>query len=175
MVKRVFLIGFMGGGKTTIGKFVAKDMGWQFIDMDSYIEECQRKTISSIFSEAGENGFRDIERKAVAELCEKENIIVATGGGAPCFFDNMEAMNRSGLTVYLNVDAPTLCNRLKNARAHRPLLADKTDDELLDYITQKLQEREPYYSKARMIVDGDKLPFSMYKNLIEYFPDDEIQ
>ena len=174
MVNKVFLIGFMGSGKTTIGRYIAQDMNWEFIDMDSYFEHKHNCTISQFFAEYGEDKFREAEHEVVCELASKQNAVIATGGGAPCYFDNIEVMRRAGLTIYIDVEPSDLAKRLKSAKANRPLLANKTDDELLDYITTKLAEREPYYRKAHMTVDGEHLPFSTYRTLISMFPDEEL-
>lgn len=174
MINRVFLIGFMGSGKSTIGRYIAADMKWTFVDMDDYFEKKHQMTIKEFFARHGEDKFREAEREVVRELSQADNTVVATGGGAPCFFDNMEVMNRSGLTIYLDVLPSDLANRLKKAKDNRPLLADKTDDELLSYIEGKLAEREPFYRKAHMVADGEHLPFSMYKTLITMFPEENL-
>lgn len=172
MVKRVFLVGFMGSGKTTIGKHLAKDMKWQFIDMDDYFEKKHECKIKEFFAKYGEAQFRIAENEVVKELATQENVVVATGGGAPCYYDNMEIMNAAGATIYINVEPRDLAKRLKNAKADRPLLADKSDEELLDYITSKLNERDGHYRKAHMTVDGEHLPFGAYKTLVEMYPED---
>lgn len=172
MVNRVFLIGFMGSGKTTIGKFIARDMGWKFIDMDDYFVQMKGCSVKEFFAREGEEAFRKSEREIVKELCIKENVVIATGGGAPCYYDNIDIMNRAGLTIYISVEPAILAKRLSKAKAERPLIAEKDDSELLNYISAKLAEREPFYRKARMITDGEVVPFSNYRSLIEMFPED---
>lgn len=162
----------MGSGKTTIGKFVASDMKWQFIDMDSYFEQKHDCTISQFFANHGEESFREAEHKVLEDLCQLNNVIVATGGGAPCFYNNMELMNASGATIYINVEPQELANRLSNAKVQRPLIANKSNEELLDFIGEQLTKRETHYRKAHMVVDGMALPFTAYRTLIEYFPED---
>ena len=98
-MKRIILIGYMGAGKTTVGKALAKDMGLQFYDLDWYIESRHRKTIAQIFAEMGENGFRELERRLLHEVAEFEDVVIRCGGGAPCFFDNSDDMNRQGDVV----------------------------------------------------------------------------
>lgn len=173
MAKRVFLVGFMGSGKTTIGKYIAHDMGWRFIDMDDYFEEKHKCSIKEYFAKYGEDSFREEERIVVRELSVMENVVVATGGGAPCYFDNMEVMRKAGPTIYIEVSPEDLCKRLVKAKSNRPLLADKSDEEMLDYIKGKLAEREMHYRKANIIADGEHLPFSAYKTLITYMPEEE--
>jgi len=146
---RIYLIGFMGCGKTTLGRRLAKYAGLQFIDMDYYIEKRNFKTVPQIFAEEGETGFRDKERKALHELSEMTNVVIATGGGAPCFFDNIDLMNRTGKTIYLNINPKILADRLMNSKTDRPLIKGKSKDELVAFIDRTLREREKYYSRAR--------------------------
>ncbi|MBP5419455.1 MAG: shikimate kinase [Bacteroidales bacterium] len=173
MKNRVFLVGYMGSGKTTIGRYLAHDLGWSFIDMDDYFEQKHQCTIKEYFAQYGEDAFRDAEHAVVEELCSISNAVVATGGGAPCFFDNMDKMVAAGATIYISVEPEILAARLSKAKDKRPLIAEKTDEELLAYIKEKLAEREPFYRKAKLIVDGERLPFSMYKLLVESMPFDE--
>ncbi len=174
MVKRAFLIGFMGSGKTTIGRHLAKDLKWQFLDLDAYIEKEEGRTIREIFAQEGEAAFRRIETEALAKVAQMESVVIAAGGGTPCNERNIEIMRHSGATVYIKVAPEELAKRLYSARENRPLIAQKTDDELLDYIKAKLSEREPFYSRAHMIVDGAALPFSTYATLVTYFPEEEL-
>lgn len=168
-MERVFLIGYMGCGKSTIGRYIAKDMGWRFIDMDDYVEKQIGCSISQFFADKGEDEFRKAEAQALKNLATEHNAIIATGGGAPCHFDNIDVMRAAGLTIYIKVEPEVLAARLKDAKNQRPLLAGKSDDELLDFISSQLKKREPFYSKAEMSVDGDRLPFSAYKPFIETF------
>ena len=142
-MKRVFLLGYMGTGKTTLGKIISQQMNLTFIDLDAYIENRHHKTINEIFAEFGESGFRKLERMALEEVSEFENIIIATGGGTPCFFDNMEYMNNKGITVYLMTNNDVLFERLKIASQNRPIIKDKTDDELKDFIKTNIEKRHP--------------------------------
>lgn len=147
----------MGAGKTTLGKIVAQEMNLSFIDLDIYIENRYHKTINDIFREKGEEGFRLLEREALKEVSEFEDVVVATGGGAPCFFDNAELMNQRGVSVYLKTDVDVLFNRLKIARHTRPILREKTDEELILFIADNLQIREPFYQKALVVFDANRL------------------
>ena len=121
-MKRVFLVGYMGAGKTTVGKELAKLAGLSFIDLDYYIEGRYHKAVSQIFAERGEEAFREIERNMLHEVAEFEDVLISTGGGAPCFFDNMEFMNASGTTVYLKVSVEELAKRLELCKHTRPVL-----------------------------------------------------
>ena len=152
-----FLIGYMGSGKTTVGKRLAKKLNLQFIDTDLFIENRYHKSIAAIFEEKGEAGFREIERKALHEITDFENVVISTGGGLPCFFDNMEVMNQTGTTIYLKVSVKELMNRLKNGKQQRPLLKDKSSEEIKNYITINLEKREEFYNKATFIFETDDL------------------
>ncbi len=156
-MRRVVLIGYMGAGKTTIGHALSKDTGMLFYDLDWYIENRMRKKISQIFENSGEEGFRQIERNMLHEVAEFENVIVSCGGGTPCFFDNMEYLNRQADTVYLKASPEVLCEHLKMGRTVRPLLIGKSDDELLAYITEQLKYREQYYSQSKYVLNVNLL------------------
>ena len=154
---RIFLIGYMGAGKTTLGKAFAREMGLTFVDLDWYIEERFHKSIRQLFTERGEDGFRELEKRMLHEAAEFENVVVSTGGGTPCFFDNVEYMNAMGDTIFLDVDIKVLFRRLKVAKQQRPLLAQKNDEELMAFITENLQKRLPFYTKAKHVFNGEKL------------------
>lgn len=153
----VFLIGYMGSGKTTLGRGVEARAHIAFIDLDQYIEERYGKSIKDIFKERGEDGFRLIERDCIRELSLKKDILVACGGGTPCFFDNMEIMNRRGTTVWLDASVDILHARLKEGRSQRPLIADFDDDELRGFIVRSLEKRNPFYSRATHRFGADNL------------------
>lgn len=154
---RIFLTGYMGAGKTTLGKAFARQLGLSFIDLDWYIEERFHKTVGELFAERGETGFRELERNMLHEVAEFEDVVVATGGGAPCFFDNMEFMNRMGQTVFLNVCPDVLFSRLRVAKQQRPILRGKQDEELKAFIVQALEKRAPFYRLAKYEFDADEL------------------
>jgi len=155
-MNRIFLIGYMGSGKTTIGKLLAAKLGYGFVDMDNHIEEKQFKTVSQIFAERGEAEFRLLEQKCLHEVAEYEKVVISTGGGAPCFFDNMEYMNSHGLTVYLKLTANELAERLEAVGvSKRPLLANRREEELRLFIAEGLAKREPFYNKATHSLSGD--------------------
>ena len=141
---RIFLTGYMGAGKTTLGKAFARKLNIPFIDLDWYIEERFHKTVGELFTERGEAGFRELERNMLHEVAEFENVVISTGGGAPCFFDNMEFMNRAGKTVFLDVHPDVLFRRLRVAKQQRPILQGKEDDELKTFIIQALEKRAPF-------------------------------
>jgi shikimate kinase len=152
-MRRIILIGYMGAGKTTIGKVLAKDLGMQFYDLDWYIEGRMHKTIPQIFAERGEEGFRQIEHNMLHEVAEFEDVIISCGGGTPCFFDNIDYLNQQGDVVYLKVEPETLYKHLKMGKVERPLLKGKSEEELIAFIREQLEKREPFYTKARHILD----------------------
>jgi shikimate kinase len=155
--QKLFLIGYMGSGKTTVGKELAKKLNLQFIDVDLFIENRYHKSISAIFEEKRETGFREIERKALHELVDFENVVISTGGGLPCFFDNMDVMNQAGTTVYLKVSVEELSERLSAGKQKRPLIKDKDREEMKNFIATHLEKREMFYNQATFIFESDDL------------------
>jgi shikimate kinase len=146
----IYLIGFMGCGKTTLGKKIAKKLNKFFFDMDAEIEHINQLSISEIFNQYGESYFRKLENQLLYSI-QSQSYIVSTGGGVPCFLDNMEFMNASGLTVFINLPAKTLLNRLENEKDKRPLIQNIPPENLLTEIESRLNQRLPYYQKAQII------------------------
>ena len=166
---RIILIGYMGAGKTTIGKALSKELGITFYDLDWYIESRMRKTVSEIFAERGEEGFRQIEYNMLHEVAEFEDVIISCGGGTPCFFDNMDYLNQQGQVVYLKAEPEVLYKHLQMAKVERPLLKGKSKEDLLTFIKEQLEKREPFYTKAHYTLDVslmdnyDKIKISVEK------------
>ena len=150
---RIILIGYMGAGKTTVGKALARQLGVAFYDLDWYISSRMHKTIGQIFEERGEEGFRQIERNMLHEVAEFEDVVISCGGGTPCFFDNIDYMNRQGPVVYLKATPEVLYDHLAMSKNDRPLLRGKSQEGLTAFIREQLQRREPFYSKARYTLD----------------------
>jgi shikimate kinase len=150
---KVFLIGFMGSGKTTAAKELSIISGLSFYDMDQMLEVRYDKSIAAIFAENGETFFRKAERELLIELAEKTDCIIATGGGTPCYYDHMELINRNGISVYLQCSVEELFGWLKYHKAERPLLRDKSDEELKLFILEELNQREPFYLQAKLKVE----------------------
>ena len=167
---RIFLTGYMGCGKSTIGRKIAALMGINFIDLDKYIEERNFKSVPDIFAQEGEAAFREKERLALLEVAQFENIVIGTGGGAPCHFDNMKRMNDSGITIYLAPDNETLAYRLLKSKTERPLIAGKSSEELKLFIVQALEKRAPFYEQSKIIIRGknDILPEEVLELIREY-------
>jgi len=146
----------MGSGKTTVGQLLATQLGYSFIDMDNHIEGKLFKSVSQIFAELGEDQFRLLEKQCLHEVAEFDQVVISTGGGVPCFFDNMKYMNKQGVTVYLKLSSADLAERLEQSHANkRPLLANRKGEELLHFISEELAKREPFYSQAAFSVSGE--------------------
>lgn len=151
----MFLIGFMGCGKSYIGRLLAAKLGFQFVDADTVIENTEGVKIAQIFVDKGEPYFRKIESETLRGFQKWDNMVVATGGGAPCFHNSMDWMNENGITVYLKASPELLLSRLKNEANHRPILGGRTDDDLLHFIEQKLEERNPFYTQATLTIEQE--------------------
>lgn len=153
---RIFLLGFMGSGKTTIGEKLAEKLSYQFFDLDNIIEAKTQMKIDEIFYTQGEKFFRDIEKNELEKMFLKDNYVLSLGGGTPCFNTNMEQMNESGITIYLKLRAEELFNRIiqfsDKERNTRPLIAGKNNDELMEFIEELLLHREPYYKQSKIII-----------------------
>jgi len=154
-MQRIFLIGFMGAGKTTLGKALARRMDLSYIDTDHFIENRYRKKVSDIFACEGEDKFRDLEHRVICEIAEFENVVVSSGGGLPCFYDNMKVMNQAGLTVYLEVSVDELATRLTLSKTARPVLQGRQGTELTSFITESLRKRSVFYKQAKLSLDAN--------------------
>ncbi|MEJ7779948.1 MAG: shikimate kinase [Daejeonella sp.] len=164
----VFLIGFMGSGKTTIGKKLANYLKYEFIDLDKFIEARSGMSIVDYFEAHGEDAFRELEREILQNTAFPENAIIATGGGAPCYKDNMEWMNNNGSVAYLFLSPKALASRLENSTADRPLIRNLKGEELVDFIAAKLKERETFYNQSKFVVSASDLTaerLAFYLNL----------
>lgn len=151
---KIFLIGFMGCGKSTIGRKLAKYIHYDFVDLDKLIEQKAGMSIADYFNKNGEESFRELERDTLQRTNFTETSVIATGGGVPCHFDNMDWMYKEGKVVYLSMDPKALADRLEHSKISRPLIKDLNQDELVDFIAQKLISRDVFYQKAHHIVSG---------------------
>jgi shikimate kinase len=156
-MKRIYLIGYMGAGKTTVGKELARQMDLSFIDLDHYIEARYYKTVRQLFEEKGEAAFRTIECNLLHEAGAFEDVVISTGGGAPCFFDNMWYMNQTGATVYLKVSSEELAKRLALVKHTRPVLKGLSGEKLKQFITANVEKRDTWYKQASVIFDAEKM------------------
>jgi shikimate kinase len=153
-INKVYIIGFMGSGKTTTGVRLASLLGWPFTDLDSVIEERTGMTIPDIFSSHGETWFRETESETLRSLQTLTNTVISTGGGTPCYGDNMDFMLETGLTIYLKLTPGQLKSRLSNTNGERPLLKDLGEKDMLSFIQEKLSFREKWYSLAELTFNG---------------------
>lgn len=147
----------MGAGKTTAGRELAKTLQLEFIDLDHFIQARYQKTVGQLFAESGETEFRNIEKKVLHEVAEFEDVVISTGGGTPCFFDNMDYMNERGTTVYLKASPEALSERLNLCKEKRPLIKDKNEEELYAFVVDSLAKRDPVYSRAKIIFESKEL------------------
>ncbi|MBO9618919.1 MAG: shikimate kinase [Niabella sp.] len=151
---RIYLIGFMGAGKTHWGKQLSKKMELPYYDLDDLVIESEGKPINQIFEEDGEEYFRMREKEVLHMITESHpDLLLSCGGGAPCFFNNIDYMNAHGVTVWLNTPFDILLGRLRQQRMHRPLLKDLDDEQLHAYIVKKTNDRRMYYEQAKLKVD----------------------
>lgn len=149
----IILVGFMGCGKSTLGKELAIKFSMDFVDMDGLIEKQEKKSITQIFRDHGEGYFRELETKLLHSFKNQKNLVISTGGGTPCFNDNMTIINSLGQSVYIDLPPKVLRNRLQHEKSVRPLIAELSSDELLSFIEHKLEERLPFYQKSTVVFD----------------------
>ncbi len=165
---KVFILGYMASGKTTIGRKLAKELRLDFIDLDEFIESRENKSISEIFTEGGEALFRGVEMKYLREVIALEpDALISTGGGTPCFYDNIKDMNDAGLTVFFEMDAKSVTFRLMNSKGDRPIVNNVSEGELLEFVEQQMEERKYYYSEAQMTVNALGFNPSKIKDLAQ--------
>lgn len=166
---RFFLIGFMGTGKTHWGRLWAAEKGLHFFDLDEEVEKKHGLPVAEIFEKSGEEQFRNWEKEALHAFGEKDNFILSCGGGTPCFFDNMKWMNEQGITLYLKTPPPVLAARLMKEKDHRPLVKYKNESELESYISQKLTEREKFYTAAKIILETEYIAGQSFDQIIRHY------
>lgn len=162
--KRIVFVGYMYSGKTTIGKKLAQHLDYKFYDIDTEIENKIHHSVADIFKLFGEDTFRKLEQQTLKELLQKDDVIIACGGGTPCFFDNMQQIKEKSISIYIKVDIKHIIARQKYSKAERPLLSDKTEKEIRQYITESLDDRKKYYSQADII--SEDFNFSI-KSIVE--------
>lgn len=170
-MKWVVLIGFMGAGKSTVGKELANSLQLPFVDSDQLIEEQEGKSIRELFETIGEDAFRSLEAQVIRSLNVHDPMVIAVGGGLPVYHNNMEFLNGNGLTIYLHHEPELLVERLVADRFHRPLVSHLSKDDLVKFVKQSIQERDAFYKKAKIILSTDQqqIPFILQsiRNLLE--------
>ncbi|MFN0212697.1 MAG: shikimate kinase [Saprospiraceae bacterium] len=163
----VFLLGFMGCGKTHWGQLLAEKIHLPFLDLDDLISQKTGGSISQIFAEKGESDFRLLEREALRSLEGYSSSVIATGGGTPCFFDNIIWMNSVGTTIYLKTPPTLLAKRLRHEKEFRPLLSEVKDADLQAFIEKKMEEREPYYVRAKLLLEQNEIDDAFLEKMLE--------
>jgi shikimate kinase len=166
---KIFLIGMMGSGKSYWKQLLAKQLKTGAYDLDFLIEAEEERTISEIFEEEGEPYFRKKEAKLLRWFAEKKAFVLATGGGTPCFHDNMDWMNKQGVTIWIDEPVEVLVERLVKEKDHRPLLSNLDDTQIRSYLLTKLNERRPFYSLASHHLQGDAIDMKNFKKLIKSY------
>ncbi|MEZ5082052.1 MAG: shikimate kinase [Bacteroidales bacterium] len=152
---RIYLVGYMGSGKTTLGKKLANEFKYKHVDLDKNIENKYHITIPDIFHRFDEKTFRKLEHESLKETLTSDNIVISTGGGTPCFYDNMEIINKHGVSVYIKMTPDSLLKRLLKAKKKRPLIQKKSPEEIKEFIEQQLDLREPFYNQAHYTIQGE--------------------
>lgn len=172
---KLFLVGYMGCGKSSLGKKIAKAMGIRFIDTDAEVESREGATIADIFHYEGEEYFRKSERYIIEELAASdEDMVISTGGGVPLWEDNMEVMNQSGVTLYLKRTAEQIASRLSpHGREKRPKLRGLNDEELVVFMRENMAQREPYYCKATLTIDCTPMSDTELVTMIKEYIDEQ--
>lgn len=156
----------MGSGKTTIGKKLATRLGFLFIDLDGFIENKYRITIPELFNKYDEDAFRLVEHQSLQETFSFSNAVISTGGGTPCFYNNMELINQYGISVYIKMHKKSLYDRLINSKKKRPLLTDKSPEQIMNFIHNQLAERESFYKQSKLIIKGESIDIDKLVELI---------
>lgn len=153
-MKNIYIVGFMGVGKTTVGKKLANKLGWNFIDTDILFEEKYKLNIDTFFEKYGEDLFRKLEHEVLLSTFSLTNCVISTGGGMPCHFGAMKKINNNGISIYLSMNENAILNRLSSSKQRRPLVINKTDEELRLFISTMLAKRIPFYSMAKLTMSA---------------------
>lgn len=167
ITKRVFLVGFMSSGKTTLGKKIANNLQLDFFDFDNYISSKIKKSISDIFYNQGEGFFRTCEANLLEDFFEKQNFVLSTGGGTPCYFDNMQKLNKNGITIFVNTPLYIIISRLINGKVNRPLIENLLPQQIPDFVKSLYAQRVHYYEKSNIVYNPFIDNFNKLINEIE--------
>lgn len=168
MIRKIFLIGFMGSGKSTFGKKLAKELSVNFIDLDKIIEQRAKCSVNDIFKYLGEDTFRKMESEALKSFESEKEFVMATGGGTPCYFDNMEYIKTQGTSIYIELDTRSIYNRLSNAKNIRPTIKGKKEEELMHFIEDNLNTRRTIYEQAQLKINGLSLEIKKVIELLHH-------
>ncbi len=163
-LKRIYLIGYMGSGKSSALKQLGKLLSWSTYDLDNLFEERYKISVQDFFHKYDEAAFRKLESQLLKETINYENAVIATGGGTPCFFDNMDWMNENGTTIFIKVAPMTAVHRLMQSKKKRPLIEGKSEQEVIEFVNRHYGERMKFYEKAKITVKGENLDFTQLIN-----------
>ncbi|MFA6367623.1 MAG: shikimate kinase [Bacteroidales bacterium] len=163
---RIFLVGFMFSGKSTVGKLLAKSMGYEHIDTDHMFESLYNISINDFFEKYGQDLFRELEHKLLLTLIEKDNIVISTGGGLPCFHNNMELIKQNGISIHINMSFKSIIHRQKKSKKNRPLLRNKSQEEIEIFLQDLLAKRIDIYNQSNIIIKGEDLSIKELKEKI---------
>jgi shikimate kinase len=169
---RIYLIGYMASGKSNFGRKLASKLGYPFLDLDDLFEERYRVSVLDFFEKYDETVFRNLERSLLLETISHDHAVISTGGGTPCFFDNMQVIRQSGVSIYLCWQVNALVQRLMKVKRKRPLLKDLPANELYVKVEMQLKQREPFYNQADIIIDGQEIDLDKLLPLIKGFDND---
>ena len=164
---RIYIVGYMGAGKTTAARRLAQRMGWEVVDTDALFEEKYKISVNDFFNKYDEPLYRKLESEVLKSTESLENVVISTGGGTACYFDNMEWMNQHGLTVFLRISQKAVVDRLLHAKRKRPLAEGKSEAELTEFVQQHYTSRLPYYEQAQITVKAEDLDLEGLVRLIE--------
>ncbi|MCX6231465.1 MAG: shikimate kinase [Bacteroidetes bacterium] len=165
---RIILVGFMSSGKTTVGRYLARKANMELIDIDEAFESRYKMSITSFFDLFGEAKFRELEHQILLDSFKHDNCIIATGGGTPCFFDNMNLIKENGISVYLKLHINSIVHRLLHTKKQRPLIKNLNPEELVEYVSKQINYRESFYNQAQFIYHlENKKPNEVYSLLKE--------
>lgn len=166
MRQRIILIGYMGTGKSTIGKKLSEELGLPFFDTDTIIEKNQKMTVYQLFETIGEDNFRELEKKVIHEMQNHQSFVLATGGGLPCYNDNIQFLNELGLTIYIKNSTEELVKRLIIDKDNRPLLKNKNEEELYNFVKSNLEVREQFYNQSKVVLTSNNHDLQSLKEII---------
>jgi shikimate kinase len=170
---RLFLIGFMSSGKSTVGRQLARKLNMEFVDIDNVFEEKYKISISDFFEKFGENKFRELERNILTETIKTDNILISTGGGTPCFYDNIQLINKSGISIYLKLHPNSIFDRLRNTKKQRPLINKLSETELKEYIIKQLNNREVFYNQANIVLKAENIKINNFYDVLKKIFEDQ--
>ena len=166
-MNKIYLVGYMGAGKTTAARRLAQRLGWEVADTDDLFEAKYKISVCDFFNKYDEPLYRKLESEVLKETESLENVVISTGGGTACYFDNMDWMNQHGLTVFLRISQKAVVDRLVHAKRKRPLAEGKTEEELTAFVEQHYTERLPFYEQARITVKAEDLDLDGLMKQIE--------